>query len=61
MSDFLDSLHEPVQQEPNVEGSFECQTCRETVHAAYYDRPNSIIKWWCSQGHESVIKEFGVG
>lgn len=61
MSDFLDRLSEPERHEPNIGGSFECQECRATVLGAYYDRPNSIIKWWCSQGHESYIKEFNVG
>lgn len=61
MSDFLDSLSKPTKHEPNVSGNFECQECREPVSAAYYDRPNSIIKWWCSKDHESEIKEFNVG
>lgn len=61
MSDWLDTLSSPTRTEPNVAGSFECQECRETVHGAYYDRPNSVIKWWCSLDHESIIKEFNVG
>jgi len=61
MTDFLDELDAAGRGEPNVQGSFECQTCRETVTDAYYDRTESVIKWWCSAGHESIIKGFNVG
>lgn len=56
-NDFLDSISESSRPEPNAKGSFDCQVCYEPVDEAHYDRQAMTLKWWCQDGHESVIKE----
>ena len=48
-------------EEPNMNGVvLECQTCGETVSAAFYDAKEAILRWECSDGHRSKIEEFAI-
>ena len=59
-SDFLREIGESNRPEPNIAGSFDCMECREPVRGAHYDRSTGVLRWWCSKGHESVMKEFDI-
>ena len=45
--------------QPNVKGSFDCQICPGMAEEAYFDARAATLKWWCPEGHESIIEEFG--
>lgn len=52
---------EPVlEQFESIGGKYQCQTCDEMVKGAYYDRENWTVRWKCTDGHLSQIKEFVV-
>lgn len=51
---------EIVKPEPNVQGSFDCQTCGLSVMEAFLDRREATLKWYCPEGHESVMEEVGL-
>lgn len=57
MSDFLDSISEASRPEPNIRGNFDCMECREPVDEAHYDARNSTLRWWCAEGHESLMEK----
>lgn len=46
--------------EPNITGSFDCQTCNLYAKSAHYDARAQTLRWWCPEGHESLIEEFGL-
>lgn len=48
---------EETRPEPNVEGSFDCQTCDLSVMKAHLDRREGTLKWYCPNGHESLLEE----
>lgn len=39
-----------------VEGSFECHACSDVVDEAEYSPAQKVLKWTCSQGHDSFIE-----
>lgn len=45
-------------REPDVGGTFECQTCGVYVSRAYIRRGTGDLLWYCPEGHVSAIKEF---
>ena len=59
-SDFLDGIGKKSRPEPNATGSFDCQVCEVTVGEAHYDKQAMILRWWCPDDHESIIKEFQI-
>ena len=54
----LDDFDEVEKPEPNVGGSFRCQECNERVSGAF--KKDGLLVWYCSEGHESKIKDFYV-
>lgn len=58
MSRFADFAGEVGEPEPNVSGSFDCQTCDESVTGAYLDPLDRALRWFCSNEHVSTIKDF---
>jgi hypothetical protein len=59
-NEFLDAIGKSSRPDTNIEGDFDCFTCRERVDVGYYDYANSVLYWWCSQDHESSIKEISL-
>lgn len=55
--EFLSDIDKSSRPTPNIAGNFDCMECREPVDEAYHDVRNQQIRWWCSKGHESVMKE----
>jgi hypothetical protein len=64
MSEF--SFEEAARQaagrrpESNYGGVFECQVCREQVTEAHLDAETRRLRYWCSDNHESFIKDWPV-
>ena len=57
LDDFLNNSKVEEFLDP-VEGSFACQNseCKDVTSEAFYDTPNSTIKWTCVNGHDSSVK-----
>jgi hypothetical protein len=58
-SDFL--AHSSDAERPKgtiIDGAFVCQTCNEQCGEAEYFMIEKILKWTCSEGHVSYIKDF---
>lgn len=58
--DILSRANRGSRPEPNVEGDFQCQTCRVYTSEAHYDGSTQILRWWCKDDHESKIEEFSL-
>jgi len=54
---FLDDISQSSRPKPNILGDFDCVECRKPVYEAYYSRQEKMLKYWCEDDHESVIKE----
>lgn len=48
---------EPIEKF-EVDGSFLCQTCGETVDTAFYLPEARMLVWKCEDGHKSFIEKF---
>jgi hypothetical protein len=59
-NDFLDDVGRSSRPAPNVSGDFDCFVCRERIDDAHYDYSTMVLSWWCSEGHESTIKDFNL-
>lgn len=46
--------------DPNISGSFDCQTCGVTVYGAYFDGVSGMITWVCPESHNSFISDSGL-
>lgn len=40
---------------PEVDGSFTCQECNETVIKGMFDEDGGIIIWYCTENHKSQV------
>lgn len=63
MSDFLDLAKDGKSDDDwtEVEGfNADCQMCQEPVGAGLYN-DEGVLKYTCSQGHESVVKGLYLG
>lgn len=58
--DILSRANQGSRPEANVAGDFQCQKCRTYVRSAHYDGTTQILRWWCDDGHESLIEEFSI-
>lgn len=45
----------------NLGGSFACQSCKKKSMGAFYDIEDSVLVWWCEDGHMSIIEEYRLG
>lgn len=45
-----------VSQMEKMKGTFGCKSCELDVNEAYFDENEVKIVYFCSNGHESVIK-----
>lgn len=56
--DPLSRIESQSRPEINLEGaSLDCLTCGTLVGEAHYDRQKEELRFWCVNGHESVLKE----
>lgn len=49
-----------AEQIVEIEVSFDCQVCDEPVNTARYSATIGEVRWLCSKGHRSFLKEFYV-
>jgi len=40
-----------------IDGSFQCQVCREETDIAEYFHRERLLRWKCPEGHLSYIEE----
>ena len=57
-NDFINKDSQPEGIE--IDGTFQCQTCHQYVDTALIIANKKILKWTCSQGHDSFIEEFSI-
>lgn len=58
--DAVNAARKDNRPEPDISGSFSCMSCGERVGKAAYDPQNSLLVWWCSKDHESLLEDFDI-